>query len=617
MLTKKQKQILDYVKKYIYKKGYSPTLKEIGAHLKLSSVATIYQHINILVVNGYLKKRRNQPRSIELINKENDYNLISIPLLGIIAAGQPIEAIEDKDTIKVSKSQLTPNGEHFALRVAGESMINDGIFDGDIVIVRKQETAENGEMIVALLDNDQVTLKRIFKEKNGFRLQPANPHFKPIFVKELIVQGKITSIIRNLTNKDQKESDELTTATLKYIETVKSEYRKSLGQYFTPRSIREELISNLPKIVHNPKILDPSCGTGEFLITAKKYFKDADLHGWDIDKKLIDIAKKLVPQATLLNTNSLIDKSYNSFDLVIGNPPYFEFKPEAQIRNTYSHVISGRPNIFAFFIRQGILWLKNGGYLAYVVPPSMNNGAYFSKLREFIVANCNIEYLKVLNNPRIFKGALQSTMLLILKKGRNKGDYLFKKNGVLLFSENVNSLDKSFKGMVTLGEIGYKVRTGKIAWNQNKTILTNDPTGAVPLIWAHNITENGLTLPMENNKKPQYIKNQNNYDLGPAIVVNRVTGSVSSTKLKAALIPSGMKFFGENHVNVIFPPSKPRRQLSLLGSNDNHLDLKNIIKQLTSPEKMETLKNITGNTQISKTELENLFPLNSQLVTKS
>ena len=610
MVTKRQKQTLDFVTNYQELKGYAPSLDEIRKKFKLASVSTVHFHVSKLRDLGYLTKEQNKPRSIDVVGREV---MVKIPLLGTIAAGQPIEAIEDENSIEVLKSQLASSGEHFALKVAGESMINDGIFDGDVVIVRKQETSENGEMIVALLNNNQVTLKRIYKEKSGFKLQPANPHFKPIFAKELVIQGKVTSIIRNLTNKDQEESDELTDTTLKYIETTKPEYRKSLGQYFTPKSIREELVSNLPKIVRNPKILDPACGTGEFLITAKKYFEDANLHGWDIDKKLVGLAKNLIPQATLLNTNSLLDKSYNSFDLVIGNPPYFEFKPETHIRNAYSHVISGRPNIFAFFIYQGILWLKDGGYLAYVVPPSMNNGAYFSKLRKFIVANCNIEYLKILRNPKIFKGALQSTMLLILKKGENKGDYLFKKNGILLFSENIKSLSKNFENMVTLGEIGYQVRTGKIVWNQNKAILTNEPAGAIPLIWAHNITENGLALPVKNDKKPQYIKDRNNYDLGPAIVVNRITGSVSSTKLKAALIPPGMKFLGENHVNVIFPPSKIKKQLSLSTNlNSNHLDLRNIVKQLTSPEKVETLRNITGNTQISKTELENLFPLNNQ-----
>jgi len=186
--------------------------------------------------------------------------------------------------------------------------------------------------------------------------------------------------------------------------------------------------------------------------------------------------------------------------------------------------MNGRVNIFSLFIYQGINWLKEGGYLAYVVPPSMNNGAYFLKLRKFIVDNTNIEYLHILDDPKIFKGALQSTMLLVLRKGKNKGDYLFKKNGILIFSENAEYLKKAFKNKLTLHDLGYEVKTGKVIWNENRNLLTNDAKGRVPLIWAQNITSNGLNLSV-NDKKPQYIKKYNP-DTGPAIVVNRITGTV-------------------------------------------------------------------------------------------
>ena len=197
MLTKRQKQILDYVTKYIKKNDYAPSLKEIKKHFKLSSFATVHQHIENLETEGYLKKIENKPRSIELNKKKGKLSLVTIPLLGTIAAGQPIEAIEDKETIEVPKSQLSKSGEHFALRVSGNSMIDEGIFNGDTVVIRKQPTAENGETVVALINDNEVTLKKIYKEKNGFRLQPANPNLKPIFTKELTVQGKVVSVIRN------------------------------------------------------------------------------------------------------------------------------------------------------------------------------------------------------------------------------------------------------------------------------------------------------------------------------------------------------------------------------------------------------------------------------------
>jgi adenine-specific DNA-methyltransferase len=402
---------------------------------------------------------------------------------------------------------------------------------------------------------------------------------------------------------------EFTNATIKYIKETDKNYRKSLGQYFTPRSIREALIHRLPNYINNPKVLDPACGTGEFLITAKEHFKNPQLFGWEIDKKLVTIAKNLVPDATVEEVDAISKEEYGKFDFVIGNPPYFEFSPSKNLKNKFKNIINGRLNIFSLFIYLGLRWLKKGGYLAYVVPPSMNNGAYFLKLRRFIVENSNIEYLHILSDPNLFFEAQQSTMLIILRKGKNRGNYLFRKNGILIFSENNKFLEKSFSNKVTLYDLDYRVKTGRVVWNQNKHLLTNDPKNGIPLIWSHNITSKGLKFPILNTKKPQYIK-RNDYDVGPAIVVNRITGSVKSSRLRVAIIPSGMKFIAENHVNVIFPPSGNfQLKINFKNSLKTSLTLEDIAKQLSSEEKLEVVRNITGNTQVSKTELERLFPL--------
>lgn len=611
MITPRQKQVLDFIKSYIKKKGFAPTLEEIRKKLRVESVSTAHFHVDKLRKLGLLKKEDNQPRAIDIAENER---MVQVPLLGTIAAGQPIEAIEKRETIKVPKSQLAKSGEHFALRVSGNSMIDEGILDGDIVVIRKQPTAENGETVVALLNDNEVTLKKIYKEKNGFRLQPANPNVKPIFIKQLAVQGKVISVIRSfeeLKEKIKKEEKEFTDATIKYMEKTDIKHRKSLGQYFTPRSIREALLSKLPKTTANPKVLDPGCGTGEFLISAKQYFENSELHGWDIDNNLVNIAKEVIPEAKLKSVDALLNQDYDEYDFVIGNPPYYEFTPPKEIRTKFREIINGRTNIFSLFICQGIKWLKEGGYLAFVVPPSMNNGAYFSKLRKFIVENANIEYLHILKSPKLFDKALQSTMLLILKKGANKGDYIFKKNGILIFTENPGYLEKAFGNKLTLHDLDYGVKTGRLVWNQNKHLLTNDPKTGVPLIWAHNITSKGLKFPIISERKPQYVK-ISNYDTGPAVVVNRITGTVKSTKLKAAIIPPKMKFIAENHVNVIFPPFRQKQMKMDLGNKSRKAssNLANIAAQLSSEEKLEIVKNITGNTQISKTELEKLFPIN-------
>ncbi len=194
MITKKQKQVLNFVESFTKKHTYAPSLEEVRKHFGLSSVSTAHHHIAKLVKEGLIKKEKNEPRAIKIKKKKSD--LVSIPLLGTIAAGSPIEAIETPETIKVQQSLLAKSGEHFALRVQGDSMIDEGIFDGATVIIRQQSTIENGETAVALINDNEVTLKKIYKEKNGYRLQPANSALKPIFVKKLIVQGKVISVIR-------------------------------------------------------------------------------------------------------------------------------------------------------------------------------------------------------------------------------------------------------------------------------------------------------------------------------------------------------------------------------------------------------------------------------------
>jgi repressor LexA len=199
MLTKRQKQILDYIQSYARKRGYAPSLEDTKKHFRLSSVATVHQHIEALRHKGYLKKQANQPRGIELYRPKPKENLVQIPLLGTIAAGEPIEAIEDPETITVTKKQLSSAGRHFALRVKGNSMIDEGIFDRDVVIVREQPTAENGETVVAIIGQNEATLKKLYRERNRIRLQPANPSMQPLYTNEVKIRGKVISVIRNFT----------------------------------------------------------------------------------------------------------------------------------------------------------------------------------------------------------------------------------------------------------------------------------------------------------------------------------------------------------------------------------------------------------------------------------
>lgn len=195
MLTKKQKKVIEFIQKYSKNHGFSPSHDEIRKHFRLSSVSTVNHYMKVLEEKGYIKRKKNAARAVEIGSEEN--TAVIIPFKGYIAAGKPIEAIEEFETITVPKNLISSKGEHFALGVKGDSMVDEGIFDGDTVIVRSQNSIENGETAVALINRNEVTLKKIYKEKNRIRLQPANPKLKPFYVKEVVIQGKVVSTFRN------------------------------------------------------------------------------------------------------------------------------------------------------------------------------------------------------------------------------------------------------------------------------------------------------------------------------------------------------------------------------------------------------------------------------------
>lgn len=194
MLTKRRKEVLDFVKDYSKKKGYSPSLEEIRKRLKFASASTAHFHIAKLRDSGYLDKVKNKARAISVSNEQS---LVKIPLLGTIAAGEPIEAIRNPEPIEVPRSMLGRGGNHYALKVLGTSMIDEGIFHGDIVIVREQSTVENGEKAVVYLPNkNEATLKKIYREKNRIKLVPANKTMKSFYEKNIEVQGRVVGVLR-------------------------------------------------------------------------------------------------------------------------------------------------------------------------------------------------------------------------------------------------------------------------------------------------------------------------------------------------------------------------------------------------------------------------------------
>lgn len=201
-LTKRQEDVLKYIKKYIAKHGFPPATREIGEALGLTSPATVHTHIKKLVQKGYLRTTKSKFRTIEVVGN-NEYNmpdnLVRVPMLGKVTAGSPIEAIEKPDEFFDLPVSLVPKEEKvFVLEVSGESMINKGIYDGDVVIVQEQKNARNGDIVVAMNDNNEVTLKTFYKEKDHICLQPENDTMAPIILPNCTILGKAIGLYRYL-----------------------------------------------------------------------------------------------------------------------------------------------------------------------------------------------------------------------------------------------------------------------------------------------------------------------------------------------------------------------------------------------------------------------------------
>lgn len=194
-LTPKQKTVLDYVRAFIRDHDYAPSYREIAEHLGLRSVATVAEHIATLHNKGHLEKEALEARSIQVTPLWDD-RTFGIPLLGSIAAGSPIAAIRTHETIDIPRSMM--GRDVFALRVSGDSMVDDGILDGDYVVIQRTEQPRNGDIVVALLEEENVTLKRYYKEKDRVRLQPANPKYGPIYTNNVQIQGRVLGVIRQL-----------------------------------------------------------------------------------------------------------------------------------------------------------------------------------------------------------------------------------------------------------------------------------------------------------------------------------------------------------------------------------------------------------------------------------
>ena len=211
-------------------------------------------------------------------------------------------------------------------------------------------------------------------------------------------------------------TSEFSSATHRWMEGASLKRRKKLGQYMTPGRLRERLLDQCD-LRPGMRVLDPGVGTGEFLLSVLAREPSAQVFGWDVDADILSVASNLVPQAQLDTRSALTPYLGEPFDLVIGNPPYFQFQASKEQRRHFARVISGRVNIFALFFQVGLEVLSHGGQLAFVVPPSMNNGAYFESLRNYILDYGSVDFLEVQSDDSLFQDAQTPVQLIVIRKG--------------------------------------------------------------------------------------------------------------------------------------------------------------------------------------------------------
>lgn len=202
ILPNKKQQILTFLKKYIEEHGYAPTLTEIAKKFHLNSLATVHEHLELLEKLGFIRRNKGELTIVEQDAQSvwQEATGISLPLVGLITAGKPIEAVEERDAMMTVPQEIVGRKNAYMLKVKGDSMIESLIADGDLVVVEKTEYAKDGDMVVALLEDGTATLKKFYRHKNYVRLQPANKSYKPLLVKSVIIQGKVLGVIRKVTS---------------------------------------------------------------------------------------------------------------------------------------------------------------------------------------------------------------------------------------------------------------------------------------------------------------------------------------------------------------------------------------------------------------------------------
>ncbi len=370
----------------------------------------------------------------------------------------------------------------------------------------------------------------------------------------------------------------------KLSSSLSKDTRKKEGIFFTPKNVRTKIIQVIDTHnIHPQRILEPSCGSGEFLNDVKKY--NANITAIEFNKKIYDEIKTQYSDMEVLNMDFLEYKNEQKFDLVIGNPPYFVTTQKNK------NCMNGRGNIFVLFIYKCLTeHLTEGGMLAFVLPTSFYNCKYYEPCRRYIYEHTKIVHLE--NVEAKYIDTTQSTMIMCIQNNPSKTrPYFLDFVDNLCLSPAYKQIKSLIKDATTLKELGCNVKTGEVVWNEHKDKL-NDNNG-VPVIYSSNIINNNLVLNNLSGEKKQYIQDYHKKPTkGPAILISRGYGN--NYIFSYTFIEEGFEFYGENHINVITGDKKV---------------LKRVLDSLADDRTAEFIKLYTGNGSLSKTEIENILPI--------
>jgi hypothetical protein len=395
--------------------------------------------------------------------------------------------------------------------------------------------------------------------------------------------------------------------TLEITSRLSKDEKKAGGIFITPRSIIAALMDRLPLGFIPRRILEPSAGTGEIANYAITRYPDAHIDAVEINPTIFDVISRVSPPYNYLCADFTTWTPTECYDLIVGNPPFVVCDKNAVPEPYRAHIV-GRPNLFGIFILHSLSMLKVGGILAFVVPASFLNAAYYAKIRNHMKAIGTLLSIDEYSDGG-FMETQQLTIGLVFRKDREEplGEaldtllsdgcaYSLCFNGDFIFSPNVALLRALFTGATTLARMGIRVRTGTVVWNERKSDLTHDATKTL-LIYNTNITKRDdsetnivTATTFKNGEKKQYIDQEGSTD--PVIVVNRGNGN-SAYKLSYALVDGRTPYLVENHLNIIeCGPRAPQ-----------------ILASLANEKTQQFVALFLGNNGLSKTELETILPI--------